>query len=125
MLYPLLLGPLPRNRYEWILSLVPILLAALLVSTTARAAGATSGDSRAKWVGCVLYPLAFVVFIVAGVSMAVQNELAMQMYSGPIQIWFGWRNPIVIAMTFTFGAALLGVVNAVRAVRTRRTQARR
>ena len=125
MLYPLLLGPLPRNRYEWILSLVPILLAALLVSTTARAAGATSGDSRANWVGCVLYPLAFVVFIVAGVSMAVQNELAMQMYSGPIQIWFGWRNPIVIAMTFTFGAALLGVVNAVRAVRTRRTQARR
>jgi|GEM_PF-4529298 len=125
MLYPLRLGPPPRNRFEWILALVPILISALLVSTTARAAGASSGDGRPNWMGSVVYPFAYVTFIVAGVSMAVQNELAVQMYSGPIQIWFGWRNPIVIVATFGLGVMLMAGLNAIRAIRTRHTEGRR
>ena len=72
-----------------------------------------------------MYPFAYVTFIVAGVSMAVQNELAVQMYSGPIQIWFGWRNPIVMAATFALGVMLMAGLNVVRAIRTRHTGGRR
>ena len=123
--YPLLLGPPPRNRFEWILSLIPIVVAAMLVSTTARAAGAARGDDRPNWPGCLGYPLAYVVFLVAGISMALQNVLAVQMYSGPIQLWFGWRNPLVIAIIYLVGTSLLAMLNAIRMFRTRRTLARR
>jgi hypothetical protein len=89
-------------------------VAAMLVFTTAKAAGATRGDGQPNWVGCFLYPLAFVVYLVAGISMVVQNEMVVQVYSGPIQIWFGWRNPAVISIVFSVSVVLSLLMNMAR-----------
>jgi len=116
LLYPFWLGPRPRNRFEWILAILPILIAAVLVLTTARAAGldrAGRNPRRPNWLGTFLYPLAFVVYLLAGISMALQNELAIQIYSGPIQMWFGWRNPAVLAIVYGAGVLMMVLVNGV------------
>ena len=45
--------------------------------------------------------------------MALQNELAIQIYSGPIQMWFGWRNPAVLGIVYGAGVLTMVLVNGV------------